>query len=249
MRRPVFLIFVNAMILLVVFALLAQSLVTVQRLAVARKAQGLAEVQRGGRGDFRQLALRDFVKSGDAVRTGATGVAEFAWPDGTCWKLTPNSQVTLSRSTANALLKTEHSQLRLDQGQIFVRIPKRLASSSSFEVHTPCAVATARGTVFSVSHQGRQSRVCVLQGAVDVSRAGAKNEASFAPPARPQDKESVQVRAGELALVDRSVGKIGRGEEARRAMDSFRDHPSIAAPEAPSPISARPHPTPCPQAS
>ena len=150
MKKPVVLIFVNAMILIVVFALLAQSLFLVQRLAQTSDVQGVAEVQRGGKGDFARLVAGQTVAVGDVVRTGSNGNVEFLWADKTRWKLMPNSQLTVANATHNSARGNENSRFQLDEGKLFVRIVKPFRKGSSFEVQTPRAVAKATGTVFSV---------------------------------------------------------------------------------------------------
>lgn len=153
MKKPVLLIFVNAMILLVVFALLAQSLFIVQRVAQASGVQGTVEVQRDGRGEFVALAAGQMVGVGDKVRTGAEGQVEFTWADKTRWKLTPNTQMTIASATINSVKRAENARFMLDEGKLFVRIVKPIREGSSFEVQTPRAVATVTGTVFSVAIQ------------------------------------------------------------------------------------------------
>jgi hypothetical protein len=164
------------MILLIIFALLMQSMVIVQRIASASHLEGRVEVQRGGEGDFKPLQKGDFVKTKDVVRTGAKGSAEFSWADGTRWKLMPASQLTVKKATFNAVRKTEQNQLQLSAGKVFIRIMKALAPSSKFEVETPTAVAAVRGTIFSVEVSGDQTKVCVYKGHVKVTEPRVPGE-------------------------------------------------------------------------
>ena len=166
MRKPVLLIFANAMILIVVFMLMAQSLFVVQRIAQAGEVKGLVEVKRGD-GEFQPLATNAIVAVGDTVRTGRDGSVEFTWADKTRWKLAANTQLTVKKASVNK--KVETSQFRLDAGQVFVRLVKRLAPASRFEIETPTAVAAVRGTVFSVAVDQGQTKVEVFKGQVKVS--------------------------------------------------------------------------------
>ena len=172
MRKPVLLIFVNAMILIVVFALLAQSLFIVQRVAQAGAMSGTVEVQRSGQGEFKPLASGNIVAVGDVVRTGKDGQAEFTWADKTRWKLAPNTQLVVAKASLNSTKKTEVSQFRLDAGKVFVRIVKSLTPDSKFEVETPTAVAAVRGTVFSVEVKDGKTNVETFAGHVRVSSEG-----------------------------------------------------------------------------
>lgn len=173
MRRPVFLIFVNAMILVVVFALLTQSLLVVQRLAQARLVQGRVEVQSGGKGLFRPLAANDFVRSGDMVRTDSDGTAEFTWAGGTRWKVMPNTLIKIKKATTNSH-RAETSQMEMARGKVFVRIARDLTPASRFEIQTPTALASVRGTIFSVEVKGRQTEVRVWKGTLALSGAGGQ---------------------------------------------------------------------------
>jgi hypothetical protein len=211
MRRPVLLIFVNAMILLVVFALLAQSLVVVQRLAQAQALTGQVEVQRGGRGEFRALAPNAFVKTGDVVRTGSDGRAEFTWADGTRWKLLPGSLLTVKKSSTNTVRRSDQSLLSLSSGKMLVRVARALPSASRFEIETPSALARVRGTIFSIEIQGQKTLVQVWKGkvalsnpqghsvAVERGQAGSVDPAVSAPQVR-SDASIERLFAGEKSM-------------------------------------------------
>ena len=181
MKRPIFLIFTNAMILIVIFCLLAQSLIVVSRLAVTTEAKGTVEVQRGGRGAWQPLVQKLAVKVGDNVRTGKNSQVEFVYADGTRFKLMPESQLTVSRASYNSALKSEDSDLHLTQGKVFVRIMKSLTPSSSFQVDTPTAVAAVRGTIFSVEAKEGRTQVAVWKGHVDVSSTNGKEQTQITP--------------------------------------------------------------------
>jgi len=175
-RRPVLMIFSMAMILIVIFCVLAQSLVVVQRLAQADKITGTVEVQRHAKGDFKPLTQEGVIQTGDVVRTGTDGIAEFKWSDGTRWKVMPNTQITVKKATYNMVKKSDQRQLDLSAGKVFIRIMKSLAPSSKFEVETPTAVAAVRGTIFSVEVKDGKTEVAVYKGEVKVTGSGEANK-------------------------------------------------------------------------
>lgn len=181
MRKPVLLIFANACILIVIFVLLAQSLFIVQRVALARNVSGQVTVQRGGAGAFTPLSTGAAIKSGDTVRTGAKSEAEFAWQDGTRWKLSPDSSLTVQTALFNPAKKSEVSRLRLESGQVLVRVVRPMPLASRFEIETPSALATVRGTIFRVAVLGAQTQVKVFQGRVEVSDPGGARKISITP--------------------------------------------------------------------
>lgn len=172
MRRPTLLIFINAMILIVVFTLLTQSLVIVQRIAKADKVSGLVEVRRSNKGEWKALSQGGLIKTGDVVRAGRDGQAEFKWADGTRWKIMPLTEIVVKKSTYNMVKKADQSQLQLTTGKVFIRIIKALKPASKFEVETPTAVAAVRGTIFSVEVKDGKTEVAVFKGKVKVSSDG-----------------------------------------------------------------------------
>ena len=175
MRKPVLLIFINAMILIVVFVLLAQSLFIVTRVAQSAGVKGVVEVQRAGQGGFYALTSGQSVAVGDVVRTGNNGQVEFTWADKTRWKLTPNTKLTVAKATINTANSSETSRFRLDAGKLFVRIVNPVKGGSSFEVQTPNARATIVGTVFSIAAlPNGATRIETFAGRVQMDSAGQR---------------------------------------------------------------------------
>lgn len=217
MRKPALLIFVNFAILIVVFAMLTQALFIVQRVAVTEELNGHVDVQRGGKGNFQPLSRNSFIKTNDVVRAEGDGMAEFKWSDGTRLRLTPNSQLTIKKVSYNSLQKADSSQFKLTNGKVFVRIVKPLASNSAFEVETPTALASVRGTVFSVEVKDGKTEVAVYKGEVKVSSSNGKEkqEETILPGKVVQSSQP-----GSLETVSSSVH-----------MAQFESQPSIVRPE------------------
>ena len=219
MRKPVLLIFINAMILIIVFALLAQSLLVVTRVAQAEGARGLVEVQRGGKGEFSALSSGQMVAVGDVVRTGQDGQVEFTWADKTRWKLTPNTRLTVAKATTNNANNTEDSRFRLDAGKLFVRIVKPVKEGSTFEVQTPGARARVVGTVFSIAALADgTTRIETYAGRVQMESAG----------------KNIFVPAGQAATSGHSAGeaiavKRFSGADFRSQLDLIRPALSVRA--------------------
>ncbi len=215
MRRPIFLIFINAMILLVIFALLTQSLVIVQRLAVADSIVGMVEVQRNGRGEFRALAARDFVKTGDVVRSSARSSGEFVWADGTRWKVMPDTQLRVKKATSNLVKHADNSQLELERGKVFLRVAKRVEANSQFAIDTPQARVDVTGTVFSVATAVNGTRVEVFKGAVRVHSLAHNNLAK-------------NIASDHYALIGDSIQSWPAEADVRA---TFQQHSSIILPQ------------------
>ncbi len=171
MRKPVLLIFTNACILILVFALLGQSLFITQRVAVMRRASGTVSVQRAGEGAFSVLSVGAPIQSGDVVRTGRGARAEFAYPDGTRWQIAPDSRLAIERAQINPAGRAETVRFRLEQGQILLRAVKPLTQRSQLEIAAPGVTAAIRNAIARVSVMPLGVQVQVLQGRVDVSDA------------------------------------------------------------------------------
>ncbi len=176
MRKPVLLIFINALILVVVCSLMGQSLFVVQRLAQAQGVQGHVEVQRQGRGAFFPLVSNQTVAVNDVVRTGSTGEVEFAWADRTRWKLTPNTTLKVQQASMNSMKAVESAHFVLESGKMFVRVAKLLPSASRFEIETPSAIASVHSAVFSIAIEGRQTHIEVWKGKVQFSDRNGESQ-------------------------------------------------------------------------
>jgi hypothetical protein len=200
MRRPVLLIFNNAMILIVVFMLMTQSLVLIQRIARTENLKGNVEVRRAGGDEFKALAAGDMIKTGDVIRSGVASTAEFKWADGTRWKIMPQTEITVAKSTHNAIKKADQSQLKLSSGKVFIRIVQSLKPASQFQVETPTAVAAVRGTIFSVEYKNGQSEIAVFKGAVQVKGGPHGTDETLIQPGTVADSTA----SGELRLAQDS---------------------------------------------
>lgn len=202
------------MILIVVFALLTQSLFIAQRLATTDKLQGEVEVQHGGKGSFAPLSASSFIKTGDVVRSGRNGVAEFKWLDGTRWKIMPNTQITVKKAISNVIQKSQTSELELTRGKVFIRIMRELSHASKFEVETPTAVAAVRGTIFSVEVLNGKTQVAVFKGHVQVT-SGPTHAAMINP-----GQAAVSTQLGALRTIASTVADA-----------EFAAQPTIIKPE------------------
>jgi len=169
MRKPVLLIWTNAAILIVLFALMTQSLFLVTRVAHTRWAHGQVQVRRSNGGAWAPVSGGTPIKAGDTLSTGTDGRAEFAWADGTRWIVEPNTQLRVVRAGRASWRGGEQTQFRLEQGKMWVRVAKIMDAGSGFSVETPDARATVRGTVWSIETGGGKTRVGVWRGFVDVS--------------------------------------------------------------------------------
>ena len=123
-------------------------------------------------------------------------------------RVAPNSIFTLGQPDANTM------RLDLQQGQVWVNV-EGLAPGTTFEVETPAAVASMRGTLFSVRTAYTATIISTRAGTVTVSAAGvtvtvaAGQQTTATPGAAPSQPVPIspeeQIRWGMAAGVGLDV--------------------------------------------
>lgn len=106
--------------------------------------------------DYARAALRD----GDAIATRADGRA-VAMLDG------DRVQVMLARATTLSVVAED--RLRLEAGEVWVSVKPK---SGRFEIATPEARVSVRGTRFGVRHDAAGTTVMLEEGTVEVEAGG-----------------------------------------------------------------------------
>jgi hypothetical protein len=132
---------------------------------------------------------------GDAIRTGDKAQAQLTLADGTKMVLRPKTQMQVRETAPNRVFGLDFGRMKS-----FV---KKLKSNNKFEVKTPVAAASVRGTVFEVGYDPEQR-----SGFLDVSEGAV---------ALAQEGREALVGAGERLdfMSDRPLGEpIPRGSDA-----------------------------------
>lgn len=133
---------------------------------IVKSFQGKAEVQRQATpGKWFPLRVGLELNPGDSVRTGQ-GKADLKLSDGSKMVLAPRSQLSVKQNSV-----TERSfDLGFGKVRSFV---KKLRPGSKFEMKTPLAAASVRGTVFETGFdpESNSGSVEVDEGSVDVTGA------------------------------------------------------------------------------
>ena len=120
------------------------------------RAEGTVEIEPAGGGAPRAVTpdTPPVAGPGDTIRTGKDGRADVLLPEGNVVSLDAGAAMTLADGALNALL----------YGEIRARVVRL---GHKFEVRTPTAVTSVRGTDFVVREvPGKPSSVVVLEGTV-----------------------------------------------------------------------------------
>ncbi|HJU29626.1 MAG TPA: FecR family protein [Candidatus Binataceae bacterium] len=90
---------------------------------------------------------------GDNIATGPNGNVTITLTDGSQIELSGNSKLVIEQNLLNAAGVRESTRLGLLQGLVRAVVRVTAGTPPNFEVHTPNAVASARGTIFDVSYE------------------------------------------------------------------------------------------------
>jgi hypothetical protein len=133
--------------------------------------QGRVDVLRPPASRAMPVKMGDAVFVGDIIRAKSKSRAEITFTDGNIVRVAPNTRVEISEymfeeTKGKGILKLSRGKV---QAIIQEKIAKRIATfgeANRFEIHTPTAIAGARGCNFIVSFQRNSSSVFVIEGAV-----------------------------------------------------------------------------------
>ena len=134
--------------------------------------KGDVTVQTAAGAKWQVLRPDDPVRQGYGIKTGPESALEIAFADGTAFYQGADTVIGLKASEQKGkthLLR----QLVLSLGRILMNVRRATGQESRVEIHTPSAVAVARGTDFRVALDAGQSTTSeVLQGIVEVEALG-----------------------------------------------------------------------------
>ena len=133
--------------------------------------QGRVDVLRQPAARAVPVKMGDAVFVGDIIRAKSASKAEITFKDGNIVRVAPNTRVEISEylfeeTKGKGILKLSRGKV---QTIIQEKIAKRIAAfgeANRFEIHTPTAIAGARGCNFIVSFQRNSSSVFVIEGTV-----------------------------------------------------------------------------------
>jgi len=140
------------------------------------------------------------VDVGDQIATAAASNLTITLTDGSQLELTDSSNLTLDENTLNASGARASTRVTLLNGLVRSLVQSTPGTPPNFEVHTPNAVASARGTFYDTDHETgvhddkypnctEFTHVSVYKGVVQVSNPGNPS----APPVNVNEGQKVTV--------------------------------------------------------
>jgi hypothetical protein len=112
-------------------------------------------------GKTEPVVLKMLLKKGDKIKT-KSGYILVQIGDNILTRIQPDTIVELSK-----LFEESETNLSLNNGQLISHV-KKLGKDTSFKIKTPTAVASVRGTQYSVSYYKNRSVLAVKEGKVQV---------------------------------------------------------------------------------
>lgn len=112
---------------------------------------GNVEIQRGGHALPATSGAP--VEIGDTIVTGPSSKATITLSDQSQLELSEHSTLVIDENTLNSAGVRQSTRVRLLGGLVRAIVHFTAGTPPNFEVHTPNAVASARGTTFDVSYQ------------------------------------------------------------------------------------------------
>jgi hypothetical protein len=151
---------------------------TAKQFGTLHTLAGLVEVRTAGQQDFHPGTEGEALHRGDTILTGPDGRAEIEYFDGSVTRLDFATEFTLTELAS--LPEREDSVIvegRQVSGGTFSRVVDLTDSTSRFEVETPTAVASVRGTTFfSLLRDDGTTLWGVLDGGLLVGSEGDRVE-------------------------------------------------------------------------
>jgi hypothetical protein len=136
---------------------------------------GQASVMHPGEDRVLPVKLHDEVRFKDVIQTQDESRTKALFQDDSMLTVGENSRVEIDEYIYNPEKNVRQAVVKLMQGQVRALVSKVFkANGSRFEIHTPSAVAAARGTYFTVWVENGQSGIINIgeKGRVDFTSGG-----------------------------------------------------------------------------
>ncbi|HPP06535.1 MAG TPA: FecR domain-containing protein, partial [Syntrophorhabdaceae bacterium] len=151
--------------------------------------KGDAMLQRNNSQEWIKLKQGDLIKQGDSLKTGDKSTLEITFEDKSILFMRPNTLLTVNTLEKKGVFAIVNN-INLKSGKAISNIKKITGTEPRYEVTTPSAIASVRGTDFRISVDEKwATRAEVLDGHIMVKATG----------------KSVEVNAGEGTVVEKDA--------------------------------------------
>jgi hypothetical protein len=128
--------------------------------------EGTVEVQPRGQLIYNAAQLNQFLYAGNRIRTKDDGWVEITMDNANVITLKENSDLLIEKFVQNLESQEYENILEMNLGKLRAKVEK-LKGNSVFEIHTPTAVAAARGTIIYIEANSELAKLLVEEGVVD----------------------------------------------------------------------------------
>ncbi len=131
-------------------------------------AQGQATAMIAATGQTVPVASGQLLQTGDTLLTGPNSAVSLEFGDGSRVLLQADSELRLEALNAYGPTRFVNTRIRLQQGRLESQVAPRTSSGPRYEISTPAAVSTVRGTRYRISMDSKAvtARTEVVKGVV-----------------------------------------------------------------------------------
>lgn len=148
----------------------------------------------------------------DTLRTESDGYAAVQFMDNSLVKIKPNSLLIIRGEVIDK--NSTASRIAVEVGEIFLNVTKR---QSKFEVNTPTAVASVKGTSYNTDvDKDGSTTVLVLSGSVELIATKTGQKVTL----KRSDKGNVNAKNSNLTVTKASKKEMGEKENDYDNLDS-----------------------------
>ena len=156
-----------ALFALMAFVALVQAEALAREVGQITSTEGRVDIKRGNSEEAVRLKEDQAVQVGDVIRTKTGSRTEITFSDKTIIRIAPDSRVCIERYDLDENGNRETANLRLFRGKMRAIVSKS-GPSESFNILTPGAKGTAKGTDIFAFYQADSTGFLVKEGKLDV---------------------------------------------------------------------------------
>ncbi|MCS7063030.1 MAG: FecR family protein [Methylacidiphilales bacterium] len=145
--------------------------------AKVSSVNGAVQYQAPGSKIFQPLKVNQKLMPGTTIKTGASSNAIILTVPGAGMHIAENTTIVLTEYSFNPNAKEgpqRKTLVDLRSGTVSALINKDISSQTDFKIKTPQGTASARGTFYGVTYDGKKTYVAVKEGKVGVSQISKK---------------------------------------------------------------------------